>query len=174
MDRNFSINPETKVAVLLDQYPELEEVLINMAPPFIKLKNPLLRKSVAKVTSLRQAAAVGKLSVDQMVNELRAYAGEQPYLSGSSTETSDYFADRPEWFNQDNVVKAIVEAELDPDVMPLKPLILNARKLKRGEIIELVTTYLPAPGIDVMKGKGYSVWSVEEGDIIRSYFLKSK
>ena len=34
-------------------YPELEEVLIGLAPPFKKLKNPLLRKSVAKIATIK-------------------------------------------------------------------------------------------------------------------------
>jgi hypothetical protein len=57
-DSDFPILPSTKVATLLDRYPELENVLIELAPPFKKLKNPFLRKGVAKVASLRHAATV--------------------------------------------------------------------------------------------------------------------
>ena len=53
MSNDFPIEPVTKIAALLDHYPELEDVLIGMAPPFKKLKNPILRKSVAKVASLQ-------------------------------------------------------------------------------------------------------------------------
>jgi hypothetical protein len=66
----------------------------------------------------------------------------------------------------------MVEEQLDADVMPLNPLIRRATKLREAEIIELVTTYLPAPGIDIMKGKGFMVWSVEEGELIKTYFAK--
>lgn len=45
--KNLEITPSTKVAELLAAYPELEAVLIGMAPPFKKLKNPVLRRSVA-------------------------------------------------------------------------------------------------------------------------------
>ena len=55
------IDETTKVAALLDAYPELEGVLIGIAPPFKKLRNPVLRRSVAKVASLRQAAAVTRI-----------------------------------------------------------------------------------------------------------------
>ena len=57
------ITPETKVGALLDAYPELEAVLIELAPPFRKLKNPVLRRTVARLTSLAQAAKVGRLFV---------------------------------------------------------------------------------------------------------------
>ena len=61
--RDFDITAETKIAALLKHYPGLEDHLIGMAPPFKKLKNPILRRSVAKVASLHQAAAVGRLPV---------------------------------------------------------------------------------------------------------------
>ena len=69
------ITPETKVAKLLEAYPDLEEVLIGLAPAFGKLRNPVLRKSVAKVATLRQAAKVGGISLAEMINALREKAG---------------------------------------------------------------------------------------------------
>src|SRR5262245_47053404 len=77
-DRDFPILPTTTIAALLDRYPHLEDVLIGLAPPFKKLKNPLLRRGVARVASLRHAAAVGGMSVDALVNTLRAAVGQSP------------------------------------------------------------------------------------------------
>ena len=37
----------------------------------------------------------------------------------------------------------------------------EAKNLGSGEIIELITTFLPAPGIDTMRSKGYSVWTTK-------------
>ena len=59
MANKIDINPSTKVNDLLNAYPELEETLIGIAPPFKKLKNPMLRKSVAKVATLKHISAVG-------------------------------------------------------------------------------------------------------------------
>ncbi len=50
-----AITPDLKLGDLLDAYPELEDVLIEIAPAFRKLRNPVLRRTVAKLTSLRQA-----------------------------------------------------------------------------------------------------------------------
>ena len=70
-DADFPILPSTRVGALLDRYPQLEDVLIALAPPFKKLKNPLLRKGVARVASLRHAAVVGGMSAGELVNRLR-------------------------------------------------------------------------------------------------------
>ena len=45
------ISPKTKVLQLIETYPQLEDVLIEYAPAFKKLKNPVLRKTVAKIAN---------------------------------------------------------------------------------------------------------------------------
>lgn len=173
MDQRFTITPETKVAALLEHFPELEEVLIDLAPPFKKLRNPVLRKSVAKVASLRQAAAVGRVPIEQMINLLREKVGQEPLEVETDDDEISYYSTQPSWFDEKRVAVSLVESEIDPDVMPLTPLMQTARGLAEGEIVELVTTYLPAPGIDIMRRKGFLVWSTEQGDVVKTYFTKS-
>ena len=80
-DYDFPILPSTKIGVLLDRYPELEDILIGLAPPFKKLKTPLLRNRVAMVTSLKHAAAVGGMPVNDLVTILRASVGQEAIAS---------------------------------------------------------------------------------------------
>lgn len=171
------ITPSTSVGDLLDHYPELEDVLIQIAPAFRKLKNPLLRKSIAKVASLRQAAAVAGLSPGELVDRLRTAAGQGP-MPGVTADTGvPYFSSRPDWFESDRIVAVIDErdghAGAHPDEMPVKRVTLQAARLGEGEILELVTTFLPAPGIDLMKTKGFRVWSLQEpSGVVRTYFRR--
>ena len=173
MPKTLPITSGTIVAELLDHYPELEDVLISMAPPFKRLKNPALRKSVAKIVSLRQAAAVGRVPIAEMINRLRASVGQSP-LEDNGADATDYFTSQPEWFDQSKVVATLDERRVDPDVMPLKPLLEQVTQLAQGEIVELVTTHLPVPGIDIMKSKGYVFWAKEQGPLIKTYFAKAK
>ena len=43
---------------------------------FSALKNPVLRRTVAKVTTLRQAAKVGNVELTDMINRLREEVGQ--------------------------------------------------------------------------------------------------
>jgi hypothetical protein len=167
------IIPSVTVHNLLDAYPELEEVLIGIAPPFKKLKNPFLRKSVAKVATLKHISSVGKVPLNELINTLRKAVG-QP-VSNDSYESNNYFTEQPEWFSADKISLSIDEDKLEEkDKMTLVAILEKAKTVKQGEIIELVTTFLPAPGIDILKSKGYSTWTTKaDGDIIRSYFLKN-
>jgi TusA-related sulfurtransferase len=168
----LEILPSTTVHELLTAYPELEEKLIGIAPPFKKLQNPLLRKSIAKVATIKNISSVGNIPLEELVNKLREEVGQ--FESNESFEDEKYFSSEPSWFSIDKVSNSIVEEEVeDSDKMTVVTVLREARKLRRGEIIELITTFLPAPGIDIMRSKGYSVWTTkDEGNTIRTYFLK--
>ncbi len=80
--KNLEITPSTIVNDLLDVYPELEETLIGIAPPFKKLKNPMLRKTVAKVATIKHISSVGNVPLNELINKLREVVG-QPLISDS-------------------------------------------------------------------------------------------
>lgn len=166
------ITKDTRVAALLRDYPETEDVLIGMAPAFEKLRNPMLRRSVARVATLGQAAAVGRIPSATLVNELRAVVGQDPVAADVADEGS-YFEAPPEWFDSTAVVVVLRDEEMDPDVMPINPVLHAAKDLGEGEIVELVTAHLPAPGIDILRRKGYRTWSVEDDQVIRTYVSKN-
>ncbi len=171
----LQIMPSTKVADLLSQYPALEDVLIGLAPPFQKLKNPILRKTVGRVASLQQVAAVGHMPVHELVNHLRAAVGQPDLVSEESySDTASYFQPRPDWFDAARIVATIEEKTSDPDKMPVVSILQRIAKLQPGEILELVTTFLPAPGIDILRNKNLRVWSTEdESKLIRTYVSKA-
>jgi hypothetical protein len=169
----FSILPSSTVAALLDQYPELENILIGLAPPFKKLKNPLLRKGIAKVASLKHAAAVAGMPVNDLVNKLRAAVGQEAIAPDDTVEPISYFGRQPEWFSAAKIVTSIDERTSDPNKMPITAVLQKAGRLQTGEMLELVTTFLPAPGIEIMKKKRLRVWSVQqERGLIRTYVSK--
>jgi len=171
---HIEITPSTRVAEMLDNYPELEETLIGIAPPFKKLKNPLLRKTVAKVATLKHVASVGNVPLSELINKLRQTVGQS--VTDESYEDENYFKYRPDWFSPEKIVIAFDEAKIeDKTRITLATMLIEAKDVKKGEIIELTTSFLPAPGIDRMKSMGYSVWTVKEGEnLIKSYFLKNK
>ncbi len=170
---NIEITPSTKVNDLLNAYPDLEETLIGIAPPFKKLKNPILRKSVAKVATIKHISSVGNVPLNELINKLKKAVG-QP-MTEDSYEDENYFLDKPDWFSEDKIVLSFNEEKLgDKDTMTLVTMLQEAKNVKEGEIIELTTRFLPAPGIDRMKSKGYSVWTLkQEDDLIKSYFLRN-
>jgi hypothetical protein len=169
-DADLPILPSMRVAELLDRYPQLEAVLIGLAPPFAKLRNPILRKGVARVASLRHAAAAAGIPVAELVNKLRAAVGQSAAAPEDVAEQGSYFLDQPEWFHAANIVASIDERAANPDKMPIASVLQAAAHLHSTDIVELITTFIPAPGIEILKRKGFLVWSIREnGELVRTY-----
>ena len=61
------ITPKTRIYDLLKAYPELEETLIGSAPEFKKLRNPVLRKTITRITNISQAAIIGGTEANRAI-----------------------------------------------------------------------------------------------------------
>jgi len=151
------ITPETKISELLNAYPAQEEKLIEIAPVFSKLKNPVLRKTITKVTSLRQASIVANLPINYLVNELREEAGQNSelYKENQLKENSMDLSF--------TTVKEIYDAtsDLEEGKHPLAKVINDIQRLLKGESYLLITPFIPAPLIEKVREKGFNVKSEE-------------
>ncbi|MBW1810446.1 MAG: DUF1858 domain-containing protein [Deltaproteobacteria bacterium] len=157
------ITPDLKVGALLASYPELEEVLIEIAPIFKKLRNPVLRRTVAKLTSLRQAAKVGGVSLGDMISTLRV-AVDQEENWNSEGEENEPHQERPAWLtNNTDIEQYDARADIESGGHPLPTVMSAVGKLKAGQTYAIVTPFLPAPMIDQLKQKGYQTWSEQKG-----------
>jgi hypothetical protein len=156
------IAPKTKIAELIDAYPGLEQVLIDYVPAFEKLKNPVLRKTVARITTLQQAAAIGGVNVEDLINHLRKDVG-QDLLSGAAAAA--YTTEQPDWFSETRVM-----AELDAKGMlaageqPVNQVIADLNALGQGDIYKLIATFMPAPLMDKASSLGVSHWVIHKDD----------
>lgn len=154
---------------LLDTYPELEKVLMEMSPAFHKLKNPILRKTVARVATLQQISVVGGLPVDQIVNRLRKEAGQHD-LAESSGPPESLPGEIPVWVDENKIVETYdASAVINAGESPMSQILKKANSLRPGEILELQTPFVPAPIIDMLKSKGFRVSTISNGSKIISY-----
>ncbi|MCF8368055.1 MAG: DUF1858 domain-containing protein [Bacteroidales bacterium] len=171
METKLIISPKTRVAELLDAYPELEIELIGIAPAFKNLKNPVLRKTIAKVTTLKQAAAIGKVPVDEVVNKLREIVGQANLLTDSEDE--GYITDKPLWFDEEKIKYSYdARADIASGGHPLSKVMGDLKSVNKGDIYELITPFLPAPLLDNVKAKGFLVWSEEATQgLYKNYFI---
>jgi hypothetical protein len=167
------ITPDTKVGTLLEQHPEVEEVLIGMSPEFRRLRNPVLRRTLARIATLRQVAGVGGVPLGDLVNRLREAAGMGSLdgLDDASGDGGD--GGRPEWVRLPADRSFDAREVIEAGGHPLDDVMRGLRDLGPGQVFELVTPFVPAPLIDVAKGKGFRAWSAPavEG-VFRTYFVR--
>lgn len=170
---NLEILPVTKVSQLLDAFPQLEAELIRLSPAFKKLQNPILRKTVAKLATLAQAAKIGKIPVDQLVNTLRASVGQEPISVQLTDEITA--SEPPSWMKTVQIAKTLDSRPLlDAGEFPLTRVLDDLKLLAPGQSYELIAPFLPAPMIDKVMQKGYACWAQEDAahNLFRVYFTR--
>jgi len=171
MTNKLLITPDLKIAELLNEYPELEEKLIEIAPVFVKLKNPILRRTIARVTTLKQAAIVGKVSLADMINKLRADVGQ----GNSELKTEkNQSTGKPGWIDESRIrIFYDAREDLESGAHPVNKVVKETAKLKSGEIYLLVTPFVPAPLIEMIAAKGFQVYSEDMMDgRVLTYMIK--
>lgn len=167
------ITPKTKIYDLLKAYPQLEDVLIALAPQFKKLKNPVLRRTITKITNLNQAATVGGLKVEELVNQLRSEVG-QSSIESLDPEQGDYNSVQPQWYNEKSVVNTIdIRDMLHAGEQPVYEVLSSIKKLNEDEILKIIAPFMPVPLLDKTLSLNYRHWLDKKGeDEFWIYFSK--
>ena len=172
MTDKLIITPKTKIGEMMDSYPELEELLIEIAPTFKKLKSPILRRTIAKVTTLEQAAKVGNVCLEDMINKLRAGIGQDDIGNLVVDQAS---LEKPDWMDESKIVKTLDARKIvNNGGHPVGQVLKEVRDLKSGEIYEMIAPFLPAPLIDQVAEQGYKTWTIEPDlGFFRCFFYKA-
>lgn len=168
---NLIITPKTKVLQLIEAYPQLEDVLIGLIPEFKKLKNPLLKKTVARIASLQQAASIGNINVGDLINLLRKEVG-QSTLSDVAENT--YNTDKPTWYDVQKIKQEFdVREMLAHGEHPVNQVIADLNQLPNDVIYKLISPFLPAPLIDKASSLQFQHWIKKESDELYFIFFYS-
>ncbi|NOY37145.1 MAG: DUF1858 domain-containing protein [Chlorobi bacterium] len=167
----FIINPRTKLMQLLETYPQLEEVLIRYVPAFKKLKNPVLRRTVARIATLQQVANIGNVKVGDLINLLRKEVGQDLY---TGDEESVYNTKKPGWFDESLISREFdIREMLAAGEQPVNQVISDLNELPEGKIYKLIAPFLPAPLIDKASSLGVGHWvDKTQVELFTVYFFK--
>ncbi len=167
-----TITSDSRLGELLERWPGLEDVLVELSPHFRALRNPVLRRTVAKVATLRLVSKVSGVALGVLVERLRAGAG-LPAVAFAEDGAAPP-AERPEWAADPAVTRRHdARAAIDAGEHPMARVMADLAQLAGGEVYELVTPFVPAPLVDLARGKGFAAFSVAEREgLVRTYFRK--
>ncbi|GAB4172909.1 MAG: hypothetical protein Kow00108_07630 [Calditrichia bacterium] len=143
MENKINISAETKIGELLDVFPQLENYLIQLAPAYKNLKNPILRKTVAKVATLGQVARVGNMKSEALVNKICDFLQIEGEVVQQNTEQQTEIPG-----NLTIVDKIDARPMLARNEHPVGVVINKLKTLKANQGFELVTPFVPAPLLD--------------------------
>ncbi len=105
----MAVTAETKIHDLLERYPYLKSWLIDRAPEFSKLNNPVLYNTMGRVADLNAAASMADLPVETLLEEIRSQIAQHEIgaeeLAGAG---GDPHLDADERAKRQEVLKGII------------------------------------------------------------------
>ncbi len=159
---------------LLNNYSNMKDILISINPKFKKLNNPILRRTVAKVANIRQAAIVGGMKPIELLNKIRTEIGQKPIIS-EDNKSIQMHNDIPEYI-KDKSPKITIDANelLEQEKNPLAEANKSIKRLQENDILLIVSDFKPEPLIDEFIKKGLQVYSIQVDDkIFNTYIVKN-
>ena len=167
MSTPLPITPDTKIGELLETYPQLEEVLVRQSPHFKALKNPILRRTVAKVATLAKAAQMGGVPIRQLILTLRQAVG-QPTEDPAALPPDDPAAvssapgSPPDWLDIARVRLTInAEELLAAGEHPLGRVQRAVKDLAEGDLLCLRSAFRPIPLVELLERGGHRAYVQE-------------
>lgn len=167
------ITPDAKLGALLERWPGVEAALLEISPHFRALQNPVLRRTVARVATLRQVSKVSGVPLGVLIERLRAAAGLPPLAVTEEADGGQ--GERPAWAADAAVTRTHdARPSIEAGEHPMAQVMANLAALREDEVYVLVTPFVPAPLLDLARDKGYLGHSVAvaEGQV-RTYFHRS-
>jgi len=161
------ISGDLTLARLLDEHPELVEVLASYHPHFKQLRNKLLRRVMAPRVTLAQAARIAGLSADDLLATLRRAVGESEARAGAphpahSPEGAGHVEPRPASLAEVPESRQIhldVREDIRRDREPFARIMAAVKALGPDEVLVLRAPFEPIPLYDVLGKRGLAHWT---------------
>ncbi len=159
------ISPDTKIAALLKAEPRALDAIVSLAPAFEKLRNPVLRKVMASVTTIAMAAKIGGCEVADFYRVLQPLGftpeDDKPQES-KPTEVPDNFS--PANLRSDEIKILDVRPVIASGEDPLQLILSHTQKLPVGHALRVINSFEPIPLLKLLQKKGFETHSEQVAD----------
>jgi uncharacterized protein (DUF2249 family) len=166
------ISADMTVARLLDEHPELVEVLAGYNPHFRQLRNRLLRRVMAPRVTVAQAAGMAGVPADELLSVLRRAVGEAPSPERREPVPSPFPGEGRGEGGRPRALAEIPDArQVHVDVRddirrgeePFARIMAAVKALDRDQVLVLRAPFEPIPLYDVLGKRGLAHWTEPRG-----------
>lgn len=166
------ITAEVTLARLLDEHPELLEVLAGFHPHFRRFHDRLLRQLVAPRVTVSEAARMAGVPAEDLLDALRRAAGRaiagggQPEpvarAGARAPDGPGQPAGRPGWLAsvpETALVRLDVRDDIARGAEPFGRIMAAVRGLGPGRLLVLRAPFEPVPLYEVLGRQGFAHWT---------------
>lgn len=159
-----SINENTKILHILDQNDLAIDAIAKVNSNFTKLRNPILRKLLAKRVNVKQAASIGGVHPNVLLSELSKIGFIVEY---TCEETEKINKSKFNHMHNLETVSLDVRPILAGGVDPFKQIMAKLEELTDNQELLIINTFEPIPLLNILKDKGYNYETIRpsEGEV---------
>jgi len=165
------VNRDTTIKELLDVKPEeVINALVQLNRNFGKLRNPLLRKLLAKRVSIADACRIADCPVSDFLRTMNAIGFKLQEEIIENRSSADLQFQPPA---EENVVTFDVRPILAINGDPLKAILAQIKGLNEHKCLKIVNTFEPIPLINLLRKKGFGAHTdTIATDVVETYFFR--
>ena len=170
------IRKDDRVSTVLRQDESLVEVFAELSPAFDRLRSPTMRKVMARLVTVEQAATIAGVDADELVARLNEHRGTVPSAAAAGTggdatpaavATAPSNADpRPAALAAvapEDVIEADVRDDLRRGEEPFSRIMSARREVPDGGALCVRAIFEPVPLYAVMEKQGLAHYTEELG-----------
>ena len=172
------ITAADRVSAVLKHDERLVEVFASAAPALERLRKPGMRRTMARLVTVAQAARIAGIEPDELVARLNDALGEpnvrpatpvaepakepvkEPVMAVTDSEIPAALRDLPE----ERLLELDVREDLRRGEEPFSKIMAVKQKLQPGMVLRLRATFDPIPLYHVLGKQGYDHWTEKLGE----------
>ncbi|NOZ78800.1 MAG: DUF1858 domain-containing protein [Acidobacteria bacterium] len=161
--REELVTPDTRIGKLLSEHPEIEAFLVRISPRFAALKNPIMRRTVGRMATVAQAAAIAGMPAPELVMALRRELGQ---AGGEAAAVSEDVSPspRPTWVEVTEPSVVLNGDELMAQGhTPVNAVRRRLGELAPGQVLLLEVSFKPEPLIQALQHQGFNLHAEPAG-----------
>jgi uncharacterized protein (DUF2249 family) len=163
------IQKSDSVATVLRHDESLIDVFIGLSPAFERLRNPAMRKVMARLVTVEQAARMAGVDDDELVRRLnrvvQACAPAGSVQEGAKAESvGGDLAAALRALPAEQVIEIDVREDLRAGNEPFSRIMAARQRVPDGGILSLRATFEPVPLYAVMAKQGFDHYTEQLGD----------
>ncbi len=167
----MTINSSTKISKILRENNEAITAIASINKHFEKLNNPILRRVLAPRVSVKDAAKIGKISVNEFLQKLEEIGFDVAFEIEKLENT--VLTSEKSIHKKSDLVTLDVRPTINAGADPFSEIMGTLKEMKDDETLQLINVFEPIPIIQILKEKGYAI-SVEKigEDEYHTFFTK--
>ena len=149
------VTKDIKISIIIKENKNAIDTIASINKHFLKLKNPVLRRVLAPRVTVKDAAKIGKTTVNEFLNRLEKIGFEIKLETENITTTQKTSKNAVKL----NLVRLDVRPTIESGADPFKEIMQKIKTLKAEETLQIINVFEPIPLINILKEKGFKTWT---------------